>query len=214
MTSLFARQHASCVVAYSDLEIWRGERCLLSHAQFTQTHPLVHVKGVNGSGKTTLLKVLAGLSTAETGSVEWRRDGSLISPTAGGLLAYAGHLEGLNPALSVLENVQWGAGLQRDLSSAHIESAFASLSLSALLPRLARQLSAGQRRRVALLRSVLTQSPVLVWDEPYANLDEAGVEFVDALLRQHLEVGGCALVSAHRVPSVASSQRQTLVLHS
>ena len=200
-------------VSATDLELWRGECCLFDDLSFTLKLPVLHVRGANGSGKTTLLKVLCGLTTTERGGVTWTHDERVLSTgDIRGQLAYSGHQEALNPALTVAENLQWGAGLYRAISNEEIEQVAREHKLDSLMPLLAGSLSAGQKRRVALLRSVLSHVPVWVWDEPYANLDSAGVEWVNALIDAHVAGGGCLLLSAHQSPAINSGHIQTLEL--
>ena len=58
-------------------------------------------------------------------------------------------------------------------------------------------LSAGQRKRCALARLLLSNAGLWLLDEPYSNLDTEGVELVDRLLVRHLEGGGAAVVATH-----------------
>ncbi|MFK8029029.1 MAG: heme ABC exporter ATP-binding protein CcmA [Gammaproteobacteria bacterium] len=200
-------------VRATELELWRGELCLFDGLTFELKQPVLHVRGANGSGKTTLLKVLCGLTSTERGEVRWSQDTeSKPVSAARGLLAYAGHQDGLNPALTVLENLQWGAGLYHRVSAADIAHLAQAHHLENLLPLLAGSLSAGQKRRVALMRTLLTQCPVWIWDEPYANLDTAGVDWVNSLIREHVEQGGSLILSAHQKPDVDASLVQSLEL--
>lgn len=200
-------------VGARDLELWRGERCLFDQFSFTGDKPVLHVRGDNGSGKTTLLKVLCGLTAIEHGKVEWRVDGQLRTVSQmQGLLAYCGHQEGLNPALTAGENLLWGAGLYARLDYTDVQSLAARYELAHLLQVSAGGLSAGQRRRMSLIRAVLSRAPVWVWDEPYANLDSAGVDWVNRLIAEHTEQGGCLVLSAHQSPQLDSSAVQILEL--
>lgn len=202
-------------VGARDLELWRGERCLFEQFSFELEKPVLHVRGDNGSGKTTLLKLLCGLIAPEHGRVTWTFDGQSHSATdARGQLAYCGHLEGLNPGLSARENLIWGAGLYRQLNPLEIDGLAEQFGLSHLLPIAASGLSAGQRRRIALMRSVLSATPVWLWDEPYANLDTEGVAWVNSLINRHVDEGGCLIVSAHQTPAVPAAVLQTLELRS
>ncbi len=202
-------------VSATGLELWRGDRCLFNDLSFTLNLPVLHVCGANGSGKTTLLKVLCGLTITERGNVTWTHDKRILTTgEVRGQLAYTGHQEALNPALTVAENLQWGAGLYRELSNDEIQQATEEHQLDSLTSLLACSLSAGQKRRVALLRSVLSHVPVWVWDEPYANLDAAGVEWVNALIEAHVARGGCLILSAHQKPAINPEQVQTLGLTS
>src|SRR3546814_14424418 len=60
---------------------------------------------------------------------------------------------------------------------------------------LARQLSAGQKKRLSLARLWLSPAPLWLLDEPYANLDLGGIELVNRMVQAHLQEGGAALVT-------------------
>jgi heme exporter protein A len=61
-----------------------------------------------------------------------------------------------------------------------------------------RSLSAGQKRRLALARLLLSEAVLWILDEPVTNLDTAGVALVEELVREHVERGGLALAAAHQ----------------
>ena len=71
------------------------------------------------------------------------------------------------------------------------------MGLGRVAEQLARTLSAGQRKRCALSRLLLSNSELWLLDEPYSNLDTQGVELVDELLRGHLEAGGACVLATH-----------------
>lgn len=146
------------------------------------------VQGANGAGKTTLLRVLAGLLRAETGNAV------LADPTLAP--AYLGHLPAFKADLSSLENLHFLCGLHGTRGSP-LEEALAIVGLSGYEDALARQLSAGQKKRLSLAR--LWVSPAQLWllDEPYANLDLEGIELVNRMVHAHLDGGGAALVTTH-----------------
>ena len=153
------------------------------------------VQGGNGAGKTTLLRVLAGLLRADEGEV--RIDGRSATPAErAGVIGYVGHLPGLKGDLTALENLDYLCGLQGRRGAALAE-ALDIVGLAGYDDALARQLSAGQRKRLSLAR--LWLSPVALWllDEPYANLDLEGIELVNRLIEAHLREGGATLLTTH-----------------
>ena len=149
--------------------------------------------GENGSGKSTLLRLLAGLLPADDGTVERAQDshGEAVS------VAWLGHALGLKTALTVGENLRFALGLNGHDRRLAPAQALASVGLDGFHEVPARELSAGQRKRVALARLLL--SPAVVWllDEPYANLDPNGCQLVDRLVDRHLRTGGAAILSLH-----------------
>ena len=139
--------------------------------------------GPNGTGKTTLLRALAGLLPPDGGRIE--------RPET---LAYAGHLDGVKPALTVAENLRVWARLH---GARNLGPALAAMDLEALRDRRGADLSAGQKRRVGLARLVVTGAPLWLLDEPTVSLDAASVRRFEAMLARHLEGGGAAVVATH-----------------
>ena len=154
----------------------------------------LQVLGGNGAGKSTLLRVLAGLLAASSGEV--RLGQCLVDQghLARGC-AFLGHLPGHKGELSALENLQFTAAMQNSTLSP--ERALSEVGLAGFEDSLARRLSAGQNKRLALAR--LSLSPAQLWllDEPYANLDLEGIALVNQLITGHLAQGGAVLLTTH-----------------
>lgn len=154
------------------------------------------VQGSNGAGKTTLLRVLAGLLGADAGTV--RFDGKPAEPQLrAGLVAYLGHLPAFKADLSAGQNLAFLCGLHGQRASQTFDSAMRTVGLGGFEDAFARQLSAGQKKRLSLARLWLSPAPLWLLDEPYANLDLEGIELVNRMVRAHLEDGGAALVTTH-----------------
>jgi heme exporter protein A len=186
------------------LHVWRGERPVLRGLSAeAAAGDCVHVAGPNGSGKTTLLRVLAGLLRPEQGEVSWR--GQPISADReafGATLSYLGHSDGLKAEFSCFENLAYEAGLRRKLTASGIDSALARVALTEAREQPARSLSAGQRRRLAMARVMLAAAPLWILDEPFTNLDHAGVERVSQIIAEHLDARGAVFIAAHRPPAI------------
>ena len=154
------------------------------------------VQGGNGAGKTTLLRVLAGLLRPDAGRV--RIDGrDATAAERAGVVGYLGHLPGLKGDLTSLENLAYLGGLQGRRAGQSAVGALAAVGLAGYEDTLARQLSAGQRKRLALARLWLSPAPLWLLDEPYANLDLEGIELVNRLIQAHLRHGGATLLTTH-----------------
>jgi heme exporter protein A len=154
------------------------------------------VQGDNGAGKTTLLRVLAGLLRADEGEVEVR--GEPATPAARAVtVVYLSHLPALKADLSALQNLEFLCGLHGQRPTQSLDNAMAVVGLSGFEDALARQLSAGQKKRLSLARLWLSPAPLWLLDEPYANLDLEGIELVNRMVQAHLRDGGAALVTTH-----------------
>lgn len=169
------------------------------------------VQGDNGAGKTTLLKVLAGLLRADAG--ELRLQGRPAAPALRArLVAYLGHLHAQKADLSALENLRFLCGLHGSRPGMSLEDAMATVGLAGYEDALARQMSAGQRKRLSLARLWLSPAPLWLMDEPYANLDLEGIELVNRMVEAHLREGGAAMVTTHGAYAAPPVRTRLLVL--
>ncbi|MCA0249227.1 MAG: heme ABC exporter ATP-binding protein CcmA [Proteobacteria bacterium] len=158
---------------------------------------LLALTGRNGSGKTTLLRALAGLVRPDAGTVRWRGADVAHDPEAWrGTLAWLGHLDGLKGDLSVVENLLVAQRL-RGGSADGLDGALLAFDLGALAGRAVRTLSAGQRRRTALARIVLSAAPLWLLDEPLNALDVPAQQAFRVALQRHLAAGGLAIAATH-----------------
>jgi len=157
---------------------------------------VVLIEGDNGAGKTTLLRVLSGLLEPTSGEI--LLDGApLTLAKLSHQVALLGHQPGLKGDLTALENLRFAAGLGGVRAGISPTTALAGVGLEGYSDVPTRQLSAGQKKRVALARVLL--APVGLWllDEPYANLDLDGIKLVNRLLELHARRGGAALITSH-----------------
>jgi heme exporter protein A len=155
--------------------------------------------GRNGSGKTTLLRALALLVRPVSGRIAWQGADVQADPeTWHGRLAWLGHLDGLKGDLTVEENLLAHRRLQGGPpAGARLPSVLAAFDLAALARRPVRTLSAGQRRRIALARVMLSDAPLWLLDEPLNALDAPAQQAFRAVLQDHLAQGGLAIAATH-----------------
>jgi len=179
------------LLVVDDLECVRDGRVLFSGLSLrVQPSQVIALQGANGAGKSTLLRCIAGLYPDYEGAVS----------IAG--FIYSGHKPGLSGALTTLENLTYLAGLDfsvgRDpVKQAAVVDALEQVGLAGYENVRCANLSAGQLRRVGLARLTLGRAPLWLLDEPLTALDDAGVELLGRVLRQHLENGGGAVCATH-----------------
>jgi heme exporter protein A len=169
------------------------------------------VQGDNGAGKTTLLRVLAGLLKLDEGEIliEGRTADAYQRSHA---IAYLGHLPALKADLGALENLDFLCGLHGRRGHLLPEQAMAMVGLAGYEDALARQLSAGQKKRLSLARLWLSPAPLWLLDEPYANLDLEGIELVNRMVQAHLRDGGATLVTTHGAYAAPPVRTRMLVM--
>jgi len=144
------------------------------------------VTGANGSGKTTMIRILAGVLTPSQGTVELGDTGKV----------YVGHMLAVKDDLSVTENIEF---MRKFTGKAGIttDDIVDRVGLRRVAEQPARTLSAGQRKRCALARLLLSDAKLWLLDEPYSNLDKDGMKMLDVMLRDHIEAGGACVLTTH-----------------
>lgn len=166
-------------------------------------HALV---GPSGCGKTTLLHLITGLDRADHGRVEIGGT-DLAGETREGLarlrkdlIAIVPQVSALVAGLSALDNVALGLRARGEgprAARARAHEALEEIGLQDLAHRQASGLSGGERQRVALARALATNAPLIVADEPTANLDEANAIRVAELLARKAGQGTCVVCATH-----------------
>ncbi len=133
--------------------------------------------GPNGSGKTTFLKVLAGLWKASSGMVFWKDEEllSLDRQTISRIISLVPQNGQVHFEFTVAQVVEMGTYARQNLSHKEkkmlTEWALNRVNVWHLREQPATQISHGERQRMYIARSLVTQSPILMLDEPTSNLD-------------------------------------------
>jgi heme exporter protein A len=200
------------LMAARGLRFARNERPVFGPLDFAvSAGEALLVQGDNGAGKTTLLRVLAGLLRADAGDILIESRPAAREARAR-LVAYLGHLHAQKADLTALENLRFLCGLHGARPGMALESAMETVGLTGYEDTLARQMSAGQRKRLSLARLWLSPARLWLLDEPYANLDLEGIGLVNRMVQAHLAEGGAALVTTHGAYAAPPVRTRLLVL--
>jgi heme exporter protein A len=199
---------SSLTLRATGLSCGRGGSALNANLNFSVTAgQCLLLRGPNGTGKTTLLLTLAGVLSPLAGS--FVTDGQQEDER---VLHYCGHRNAIKPRLSVLENLQFWAAVNGP-NGLDAQLALDTVGLGHLAMLDAGYLSAGQSRRLALARLLVSHRPLWLLDEPTAALDTEGHDLVTRLIDRHLDMGGFALAATHDPITLADPARmETLVL--
>jgi heme exporter protein A len=195
------------------LTVQRGSRRLVEGLSFSvKAGQALALEGANGAGKTSLLRLIAGFLPAAAGTVTLLDGATEISEAEerGKFVGWLGHHDALKASFTVSEQLAFFGKLYgRPLRPAVPgtspvttgEQSVAALLEQVGLTRQAqlpcRYLSAGQRRRLALARLLLTARPLWLLDEPFAALDTNGKALVARLIALHCGQGGIAIAATH-----------------
>ncbi|MEM7321624.1 MAG: ATP-binding cassette domain-containing protein [Actinomycetota bacterium] len=167
---------------------------------------LVGLLGPSGSGKTTLLSALGGMVPAKEGRVSVEGI-DVLSLRGAALRDYRRNtigivFQGFNllPSLSARENVAAPllvAGTGRREALRRADQLLEEVGIADRSEHRPAQLSGGQQQRVAVARGLVANPPLLLADEPTANLDLISAEAVISLLRRLRESGRTIIISTH-----------------
>lgn len=152
----------------------------------------IRIAGPNGAGKTTLLRMIAGLFEAD-GEIRWH---GVPLRTVPEVMLYIGHAPQVSRDLTVQANLEFLSGA----TPRAVRAALAEVGLRGYHDSLVRELSQGQKRRVALARLWLESRPLWILDEPYTALDIEMVEVLDRRIAAHTEALGICLLTTHQPP--------------
>jgi ABC-type nitrate/sulfonate/bicarbonate transport system ATPase subunit len=177
--------------------VLRGINLAIAQGEF------VSLVGPSGAGKTTLLRIIAGLDTAQAGSVSWQ---AARQPRLGIVFQEPR----LVPWLSILDNLLLVTGPDR---AGRARALLAEVELAGNEDALPGQLSGGMQRRAALARALLVEPDFLLLDEPLISLDTALAERMRRLLNAHWrEHRTTTLLVTHNLAEAAELSTRILIL--
>jgi biotin transport system ATP-binding protein len=165
------------------------------------------IAGANGSGKSVLMSIIAGLETPSSGTVKTSAAVGLVfqEPDA--------QILGETP----MEDAAFGPmnkGFSKSECEARAEKALAETGLSDKAGFPARSLSGGEKRRLAAAGIIAMDCPVIIFDEPYANMDYQGVVQINLLVKKLLADGKTVIILTHELEkSLALASRFIVLFH-
>jgi len=178
------------LLTVENLALSRGGRQLFEGIGFTLLPgTLLLLRGPNGAGKSSLLLALAGILRPQAGRIDWHSD----EPPK---LHLVGHQPGVKSRLTLLENLAFWRSVNGPTGVAP-EAALETVGLGGIGALDAGYLSAGQNKRLALARLLVTDRKIWLLDEPAASLDAEGDVLVAQLIAARLASGGTVIAATH-----------------
>ncbi len=177
--------------------------------------------GSSGSGKTTTLRIIAGLETPTGGDVLFRGRNITHVPAAQRGMRMVFQDFALFPNLTVWDNVAFGLRLKinrgrvtEDQIKTRVGQFLETVMLSGHAHKMPHQLSGGQRQRVSLARALVTDPPVVLFDEPLGSLDASMRKSMQLeLKRLHRELRKTFIYVTHDQEEAMGLSDRVAVLH-
>jgi heme exporter protein A len=181
------------VLRAQNLACERGGRLVFSNLNFElKAGEFMELRGPNGAGKSSLLRLLAGLNVPAAGSVvlgNGLKDRALCEQAH-----YIGHGDALKFGLSVEQNLEFWAGF---FGGANASLPLDGFNLQHLKNDPVQFLSAGQKRRLALTRLLLSHRTLWLLDEPSVGLDASALVLLQKHIKNHTAAGGMVMAATH-----------------
>ncbi len=160
-----------------------------------------------------MLRILCGIRLPEAGQLLWNgEDVFRLGPEYHEHIAYLGHKDGNKLDLTPVENLRMAQGLGKRRAEVALEEALDQVGLYGFEDVPTRNLSAGQQRRLAIARLLVTEATLWILDEPFTSLDRQGIEQVEGLFADHLDRGGMAAMTTHHRMHFRADQAQRINL--
>ena len=163
------------------------------------------IGGENGSGKSVLMSIIAGLEEADSGTIENSCRAGLVFQEA------ETQILGETPR----EDIAFGPknlGFTKEQTEQAIIDALQKTGLTSKADFPARFLSGGEKRRLAVACMIAMNLPVIILDEPYANLDFTGVKQVNSLVKSLKEQGRTVIILTHETEKCLALAEKFIVL--
>ena len=164
------------------------------------------ISGENGSGKTVLMNIISGLETAASGNIKTFGKAGLVFQEADTQILG----ETIEEDISFgPKNLKW----KKEKINEAISYALEETGLTEKRKMQTRFLSGGEKRRLAVACIIAMDLPVIILDEPYANLDYTGVKQVNALLQKLKEKGKTIILLTHEIEKCLALAQKFIVLY-
>lgn len=194
------------IIYAEDLSFERSGRSIFSALNFSlDSSESIMITGKNGSGKTSLLRCIAGFYPITSGKLLWY--GEQVVPayySEKPLISWLGYFDAIKGSLTVRENLNFFKDIWSVDEHVFIES-LKIFSFDKFLDCPASWLSAGEKRRLSLIRLSFCPAKVWIMDEPSIYLDEESKGILMSIIGEHINAGGAVICATHEkfdIPNV------------
>jgi len=200
----------SDLVQMNHIDVRYGWRMVLKDISLSvRGGEVLLLTGPNAAGKTTLLRTLAGSVKPEKGNIYFK-DTKSNRKTVG----WVDHQSFLYDELTVYENLQFWAKLADvDQSEKHIGELLERFGLTIFGRERVEVLSFGMKKRVMICRAILASPKLLLLDEAFNGLDQAGTKYLIDLIVDYRKSTSAVILTSHQVEMILPIATDIAVLH-
>lgn len=201
---------SACLIRTEDLCFERDEIKVIDRVNLElNSGDLLQVEGSNGSGKTTLLRLLTTALKPTSGRILYQEKKlSDCRYEYCSNIIFIGHQIALKERLTPVENLNWLS--PKGLTEDSIDKALDLVGLRDCVTAPSWRLSAGQKRRVALARLIVSNAKIWFLDEPFTAIDTQGIGLIKQLIDDHVAKDGAVVFSTHQSVDMKNVRRYSL----
>lgn len=176
--------------------------------QFDVNKP-VAIVGNNGSGKSTLLQLVGSLTYSSEGSIEYKVDGKILHPDkVYQYMSFAGPYQELMEELSLKEHVEFHLKFRKLINNISVADFINKINLGKHADKSVYQFSSGMKQRLKLGLAILSDTPLLLLDEPISNLDAETILWYRNLLSENVTNRTLIISSNHNTDEIFICNQQ------
>lgn len=158
------------------------------------------ILGSNGSGKSTLLQVILSSTLPTLGSIDYYfNENKVAVESVFSLMAVSAPYIELIEEFTLDEMIRFHSRLKPVVNNLSSREITVICNLEKSRNKLIRNFSSGMKQRVKLALAILSETPCVLLDEPSSNLDQAGIDWYNELIRKHLK-NRTVVVSSNSIP--------------
>jgi len=165
-----------------------------------QANDIVALTGANGAGKSTFLQLLAGYLTPSEGMISWKNPESVSPDQVYRFLSWTAPSNSLYEELTLHELISFHSKFKSWRMESSSELLAERIGLESSLHKPLRFFSSGMKQRVKLGLSILSDTPLLLLDEPASHLDLKAIEWFNQILGENMS-GRIVWIASNRVES-------------
>lgn len=170
------------------------------------------IVGFSGSGKSTVLKIICGLLTQDSGTVE----------TSSGDISMVFQYSALFDSLNVFDNIAFALKERRELRKKYtqqdlekiVEQKLKLVGLQEIEDKYPSELSGGMQKRVSFARAIVTEPKTILYDEPTAGLDPISSTLIENyIVRMKEETNSASIVVTHQNSTIQRTSDKVIMIY-